>query len=74
MPRIRITVMAGQAPAVFMLGERTLRVRTVVDRWFGEDHAYFKLLAEDGTTYILRHDRELDQWELILMDALVAQR
>ncbi|BCS52031.1 hypothetical protein [Geobacter sp. SVR] len=74
MAQIRITSTAEQTPADFMLGERIIRVRTVVDRWFGEDHAYFKVITEDGTIYILRHDLELDQWELTLMDGLVAKR
>jgi hypothetical protein len=44
-------------------------VREIVDRWYGEDHAYFKLTGEDGARYIIRQDRQQDTWELILMEA-----
>ncbi len=49
-------------------GDRRITVREILDRWHGEDHAYFKLTGEDGALYILRQDRERDTWELILME------
>ncbi len=42
-------------PRRFRLGSRSIEVKTILDRWTGEDHEYFKILAEDGI-YILRHD------------------
>lgn len=59
---------ADERPVAFQLGERRVAVRKVVDRWYGEDHAYFKLTGEDGALYILRQDRGADTWELILME------
>jgi hypothetical protein len=56
---------ADERPIAFRLGERRITVREVLDRWHGEDHAYFKLTGEDGTVYILRQDRSSDTWELI---------
>jgi hypothetical protein len=56
---------ADERPLAFRLGERRITVREVLDRWHGEDHAYFKLTGEDGTVYILRQDRSSDIWELI---------
>jgi len=59
---------ADERPVAFHLGERRITVREVLDRWHGEDHAYFKLTGEDGTVYIIRQDRSSDIWELILME------
>jgi hypothetical protein len=51
---------------------RRIAVREVLDRWLGEDHAYFKVVGEDGVRYILRRDDHHDRWELILMEAPAA--
>jgi len=45
-------------------GHRRIRVREIVDRWFGAGCRYFKLIADDGGLYILRHDQMADAWEL----------
>jgi hypothetical protein len=69
--RIRVLVeaysgyKADERPIAFRLGERRITVREVLDRWYGEDHAYFKVTGEDGTVYIIRQDRSSDIWELI---------
>jgi hypothetical protein len=60
---------ADERPVAFRLGERRIVVQAVIDRWYGEDHAYFKLTGEDGVLYLIRQDRECDTWELILMEA-----
>lgn len=57
---------ADERPVAFRLGGRRIAVREILDRWYGEDHAYFKLTGEDGTVYIIRQDRSSDTWELIL--------
>ena len=59
---------ADERPVAFRLGERRLIVREILDRWAGEDHAYFKLTADDEALYIIRRDRGSDTWELILME------
>lgn len=59
---------ADERPVAFQLGERRVAVREIVDRWYGEDHTYFKLTGEDGALYILRQDRGRDGWELIRME------
>ena len=60
---------ADERPAAFTLGTRKFLVRAIVDRWYGEDHSYFKLIADDGNLYVIRHDRTKDEWELVLMEA-----
>jgi hypothetical protein len=60
---------ADKRPAIFYLGERRLGVTELLDRWYGEDYDYFKLLADDGNMYILKYYRPHDHWELILYSA-----
>jgi len=53
-----------QEPRAFWVGERRVGVRAVVDRWYSPSQRWFKVDAEDGDTYILRHDEPDDRWEL----------
>jgi hypothetical protein len=36
----------------------------LLDRWYGPDYEYFRVRADDGDTYILRHDTSDDTWSL----------
>ena len=60
---------AEETPRAFLLGERRVEVRCVLDRWRGEDHEYVKLDGSDGARYILRYDRSLDEWEIHMMES-----
>ncbi len=55
-----------EKPVAFRLEGRYIAIREILDRWYGEDHAYFKVTGEDGLVYIIRQDRFSDTWELIL--------
>lgn len=59
---------ADERPLALRLRDRRVAVRTILDRWLAEDHAYFKLVGEDDVRYVIRHDLASDAWELILMD------
>lgn len=60
---------ADERPVTFRLGDRRIAVREILDRWYGEGHAYFKLIGEDGALYIIRQDRGSDTWELVFSRA-----
>lgn len=60
---------ADERPEALWLHGRRIAVREVLDRWLGEDHAYFKVVGEDGVRYLLRRDDRHDRWELIPTDA-----
>jgi hypothetical protein len=66
--RIRVECHAGfrgeEEPRAFWLDERRLPVADVVDRWLDPRHRYFKVRAEDGRQFVLRHDPASDDWEL----------
>ncbi len=59
---------ADERPVALRLRGLRVPVRTILDRWLGEDHAYFKLVGEDDVRYLIRHDLQSDTWELILME------
>lgn len=71
--KLRIETSAEQSdwpqPTGFFLGNKHIDVVQIVDRWPSVDHIYFKVRADDGSTYILRHDEKPDQWEMTFFDA-----
>lgn len=60
---------ADERPVSFTVVNRTFQVREVLDQWQGVGHTYFKLVADDGSLYIIRHDKEADEWEMVMMEA-----
>ncbi len=58
-----------EGPRRFHLGERTVEVVEVVDRWLDPEHRYFKIRADDGGIYLLRHDALRDSWEITMFDS-----
>jgi hypothetical protein len=65
---IRVECYAGyrgdQEPLAFWLGDRRLAVRGIVDRWFAPTQRWFKVDADDGHLYVLRHDETSGDWDL----------
>jgi hypothetical protein len=65
---IRVECYAGyrgeQEPVAFWFGARRVCVRDIVDRWFGPTQRWFKVDADDGQTYVIRHDEAAGEWEL----------
>lgn len=57
-----------ETPRRFHVGERTVEVVEVLDRWLAPDHRYFKIKGDDGGLYILRHDVKLDIWQMTLSE------
>lgn len=54
-----------ESPVSFSRDGRTFRIKEIVDRWYEPDHNSFKVLVDDGKTYLLRHDMNDDSWELV---------
>lgn len=52
-------------------GSRTFEVKEVLDRWYGVGYSCFKVQADDGGVYILRHEERDDIWTL---DAFRAEK
>lgn len=65
---LRVECYAGyrgeQEPCAFWLGDRRLAVIEIVDRWISPGTRHFRCSAEDGDTYILRHDEAGGAWDI----------
>ena len=55
---------ADERPVRFHLGERLRMVEEILDQWYGPNDTFFKVRADDGNLYILRHSPSLAQWSL----------
>jgi hypothetical protein len=51
-------------PVRFHLRERAYEVLEVVDQWYGPEATYFRVAADDGNVYVLRHGRGEEGWTL----------
>jgi hypothetical protein len=67
--RVRVEAYAGQRanerPLRFTLGEHTIEVREILDRWYSETESYFRISADDGHVYVLKCGDRNDAWELV---------
>jgi hypothetical protein len=55
---------ANERPLYFLIDNRKVEVERVVDRWYGEEHDYFKVVTEEGKVCLLKWHRRLDLWLL----------
>lgn len=53
-----------ERPLRFIMGGRTYEVLQVEDQWYSPDAMYFRVMADDGSVYVLRHDEIEDRWTL----------
>jgi hypothetical protein len=66
--KLRVQCYAGrkadERPVRFQLGECDYGVEEVIDQWYGPEDVFFKVRADDGNLYILRHKEARDEWSL----------
>ena len=55
---------ADERPLAFESGGREYRVESVLDQWYGPGETFFKVRADDGNLYILKHSSTADEWTL----------
>ena len=59
---------ADERPLRFTFGDNRVRkileVKQLLDQWYGIGYHCFKVLADDGNLYILRHQQAEDYWVL----------
>ena len=53
-----------EAPQSIRFDSLIVKVKEVSDRWLSQDHRYFKVIGDDGATYIIRQDMSSTEWEL----------
>jgi hypothetical protein len=58
---------ADERPLRFRMHDHEYLVEEVLDQWYGPEHTFVKLRADDGNLHILRHQTsEPDgNWELV---------
>lgn len=65
---IRVESAAGfrgeQEPRAFFLGERRIEVCDILDRWYDLHQSWFRCQADDGHSYVLRHNEQAGEWDL----------
>ena len=68
MSEIRVECYAGhradERPLRFVLRGREFQVQELDGRWYSPDASYFRVLADAGNYYVLRHDEAQDFWTL----------
>jgi hypothetical protein len=69
---MRVTVecyagrIADERPVRFRLDTHEYMVEEVLDQWYGPEHLFFRVRADDGKIYILRRDTSAGdgEWDL----------
>ena len=57
-----------ETPRAFTHEGNRLTVTEIVTRWYSDTHCYFRLHADDGHRYVLRHDLDKPNWELVMCE------
>ena len=53
-----------ERPVRFRLSGQDYFVEELLDQWYGPDDVFYKVRADDGNLYILRHNEREDEWSL----------
>jgi len=63
---------ADECPTAFRVPHRWVEIAQITDRWYQGDRDpewpnadNFSVLGADNRAYLLRHDRESDDWSLV---------
>jgi hypothetical protein len=78
MSEIRVECYAGhradERPLRFVLRGREYVVSELDGRWYSPGASFFRVLADDGNYYVLRHDEAQDYWTLDGFRAALAKK
>ena len=55
---------ADERPVSFQLGGQKYMVEEILDQWRSPDENFYKVCADDGNRYVLRHKVLADEWIL----------
>ena len=53
---------SDERPISFTLRKRTLIIEEILDRWYGPNNSYFKVLADDKKIYLIKRNLDDDLW------------
>jgi hypothetical protein len=67
-PTIKVECYAGykpdEKPVSITLDDKKLMIDKIIDQWRGPEFEYFKVVADDGKAYLLRHGGISGEWAL----------
>src|SRR5215475_1002121 len=69
--RLHVQCYAGiksdERPVRFQLDGHEYLVEEILDQWYGPEHVFFKIRADDQNFYILRHRTSIPEgeWDLV---------
>ena len=55
---------ANERPVRFELDGEDHMVDEIIEQWYGPEDAFFKVRADNGNIYVLRHSPATDEWSL----------
>ncbi|HTQ59103.1 MAG TPA: hypothetical protein VMI32_02700 [Candidatus Solibacter sp.] len=55
---------ADERPTRIVFEAQSLEIASVEDRWYSPGATYFRVLAQNGDSYVLRRDDAQDVWSL----------
>jgi hypothetical protein len=58
---------ADERPIRFRMGDRDYMVEEIVEQWYGPDHGFYKVRADDRNVYLLSLHRSTGTWEVELL-------
>lgn len=65
---IRVEAYSGyrvnERPFRFWIQDHPFEVQEILDTWYGPDHQYWKIMADDGYLYMIKYDMAQDLWSL----------
>ena len=65
---VRVECYAGykgdERPLRMYFGEKAIEVAKVEDRWYSPGATFFRIVADGGDRYVLRHEDAQDVWSL----------
>jgi hypothetical protein len=53
-----------ERPVRFRIGNCDYMVEEIVEQWYGPDHGFYKVRADDGNLYLLRHLSSAGTWSI----------
>ena len=65
---VRVECFAGrkadERPLRFFLDGREYEITSIDDQWYSPGVAWFRVRADDGNDYVLKHNEGQDNWAL----------
>ena len=55
---------ANERPISFLVDEREIEIRAILESWREPDYLFFRVETDDGLVYDLRHHEYEDSWQV----------